>query len=346
MLFSEERGRPTVQETWSEDIIKVCLYLYLSLLPISLKLFSHLAQVYIAASGDVKRTILRVLDAPLRNICMDSPELLELVENCPKGSEILVTRIIHILTDKAPPPMVLVNKVRELYGKRLSDVRFLIPVLTGLSKKEIVDALPELIKLTPIVVKEVFSRLLGPNGPISASDLLIALHIIDCDMKTVIKATALCFAEKNIYTQEVLAIVLQQLMELPTMPVLFMRTVIQSVTAYPRLVGFIMNILQRLIVKQVWKQKTLWNGFIMCCERTVPQSYAVMLQLPPSQVNELLNTSTEMRENLLEHVQAFTEGQRAHVSSAIMDVLYNVKKDEEIGNDHVPSSSEPGPPGE
>ena len=31
---------------------------------------------------------------------MHSPELLLFVENCPKGAETLVTRVIHILTDK------------------------------------------------------------------------------------------------------------------------------------------------------------------------------------------------------------------------------------------------------
>ena len=31
---------------------------------------------------------------------MDSPQLLLFVENCPKGAETLVTRVIHILTDK------------------------------------------------------------------------------------------------------------------------------------------------------------------------------------------------------------------------------------------------------
>ncbi len=31
---------------------------------------------------------------------MNSPELLLLVENCPKGAETLVTRCLHILTDK------------------------------------------------------------------------------------------------------------------------------------------------------------------------------------------------------------------------------------------------------
>ncbi len=64
-------------------------------------------------------------------------------------------------------------------------------------------------------------------------------------------ATNLCFGEKNVYTSEVLAVVMQQLMEQSPLPMLLMRTVIQSLTMYPRLGGFVMNILSRLIVKQV-----------------------------------------------------------------------------------------------
>lgn len=32
---------------------------------------------------------------------MGSPEILKLVESCPKGAETLVTRIIHILTEQS-----------------------------------------------------------------------------------------------------------------------------------------------------------------------------------------------------------------------------------------------------
>lgn len=53
------------------------------------------------------------------------------------------------------------------------------------------------------------------------------------------------------YTSEVLAVVMQQLMEQSPLPMLLMRTVIQSLTMYPRLGGFVMNILSRLIPKQV-----------------------------------------------------------------------------------------------
>ena len=65
-------------------------------------------------------------------------------------------------------------------------------------QKEVVAALPKLIKLNPIVVKEVFHRLLlshqGDNSvgqsPLSPAELLLALHNIDhtkCDMKSIIK---------------------------------------------------------------------------------------------------------------------------------------------------------------
>ena len=37
----------------------------------------------------------------MRGMGMQSPELLTLVEKCAKGAETLVTRIIHILTDKS-----------------------------------------------------------------------------------------------------------------------------------------------------------------------------------------------------------------------------------------------------
>jgi len=200
----------------------------------------------------------------------------------------------------------------------------------------------------------VFNRLLGVtsngvSGAMSPAELMIALHNIDpakCDTKTIIKAMGICFQEKTYYTMEVLTIVLQQLMEQKEIPLLLMRTVIQTVALYPHLVGFTMNILQRLIVKQVWRQKMLWDGFIKCCQRTKPQSYTVLLQLPPPQLSLLLEAAPDMRDPLLVHVQGFTESQRQHVPKAIMEVLYSTEpvpaaKSQPDG----PATSQPSPPG-
>ena len=48
-----------------------------------------------------------------------------------------------------------------------------------------------------------------------------------------------------------------------------------------------------------------------------------MLLLPPAQLRDLLDKAANLREPLLEHVQSFTESQRAHGPANIMDVLYN-----------------------
>uniref|UniRef100_A0A8C1XHS2 Symplekin n=1 Tax=Cyprinus carpio TaxID=7962 RepID=A0A8C1XHS2_CYPCA len=330
MLMRDESVN--VAASWTEETVRQCLYLYLSLLPINHCLVHELAAVYTEAIADIKRSVLRVIEQPIRGMGMSSPDLLLLVENCPKGAETLVTRCLHILTDKVPPSPELVERVRDLYHKRVPDVRFLIPVINGLEKNEVIQALPKLIKLNPIVVKEVFNRLLGTQhsegspsmSPLTPGELLIALHNIDsskCDMKSIIKATNLCFGEKNVYTSEVLAVVMQQLMEQTPLPILLMRTVIQSLTMYPRLAGFVMNILARLIHKQVWKYPKVWEGFVKCCQRTKPQSYNVLLQLPPPQLASVFERCPEMREPLLQHVHAFTPHQQAHIPASVMAVL-------------------------
>ena len=349
LLFTQDRGRSQKISVWMEDTVKVCLYLFLSLLPKNQFLLQHLAEVYTnaktmvysdsstAGGGKpviVKHTILRELDGPISKIPMTSPGLMALLDNPIPGSETLITRIVHILTDKSMPTPELVEKVKTLYEERkVDDVRFLIPVLNGLTKSEIIQCLPKLIHLSTPVVKEVFHRLWSNDkGPMTPADLLIALHNLgneSAHTKTVVNATKLCFLEKSVFTQEVLAIVLQKLMEQPNIPILFMRTVLQSLSMYPNMIGFVTNILQRLITKQVWKQKLVWDGFIKACEKTMPQSYTVMLQLPTVQLAQFLDEAPHIRDPLLVHVQNFNEAQRAHVSARTMKVLYNdyIKED-------------------
>ncbi|XP_047132295.1 symplekin isoform X1 [Hydra vulgaris] len=331
-LPNDKEAFEVTSTEWTDDSIKAYLYLYLALLPTNHVMFLNLADVYVDASPVIKRTILRHLEHPIRAIGMNSPELLRLVENCPTGAETLVTRVLHIVTDKSPPTPELVQKVKELYQKRVSDVRFLIPVLNGLNKAEVINVLPQLISQSPNVVKEVFNRLLGSfqtesaiplNPPLSPAELLVALHTIESnsDVKAIMKAINICFCEKQIYTQEVLAVVIQQLMEISPIPTLFMRTVIQSFGMCPRLVGFVMNILSKLISKQVWKYPKVWQGFVKCCQMTKPQSYPVLLKLPPNQLESVFEISPEMKEPLIKHIESLTANQRSHIPKAILQLL-------------------------
>ena len=60
----------------------------------------RLAEIYVDTSADIKRIVLRALEVPVHGMGMESSELLHLVETCPKGAETLVTRMLHILTDR------------------------------------------------------------------------------------------------------------------------------------------------------------------------------------------------------------------------------------------------------
>lgn len=64
-----------------------------------------------------------------------------------------------------------------------------------------------------------------------------------------------------------------------------------------------------IFFSQVWKQKKVWEGFIKCCQRTKPQSFQVLLQLPAPQLKNAFENCPDLREPLLAHVKSFTPHQ-------------------------------------
>lgn len=141
---------------------------------------------------------------------------------------------------------------------------------------------------------------------LTPAEVLIAIHGIDTErdgipLKKVTDACNACFEQRQTFTQEVLAKVLNQLVEQIPLPLLFMRTVLQAIGAFPTLVDFIMGILARLVKKQVWKYPKLWVGFLKCLQLTKPQSFSVLLQLPPPQLEAALNRIAALKAPLIAH---------------------------------------------
>lgn len=334
--FGPEYGRDGAAIVWTDALVRNCMALFLALLPYHEQLLQTLARVYVITTPEVKRTILRSIDVPMRKMGAESFEVLKFIEDGAKGTETLITRIIYILTEKTAPNSELINRVRLLYRSKISDVRLLIPILTTLSRAEVLAALPEMLTLKDVVVKEVFNRLLGLGPyetktlPISATDLLVALHQIDIKkekLKCLVNAITLCLKEKECYTQDVLCIVLQQLIDVTPLPTLLMRTILQSLTLHPRMTTFVNNLLQRLIPKQVWRQKVLWEGFLKCCQRLRPASFPVMLTLPPLQLQDALNTHPELRQPLVDYAIEAKETQGIPVSKLTIDILLGNSQD-------------------
>lgn len=104
-LAHEKRDDFDDDTTWGENLIKLCLNLFLQLLPHKESLIHSLCDVYIAAPSDTKRIILRSIEPPLKKLGMESNELLTVIETCPKGAETIVTRIIYVLTENSKFPL-------------------------------------------------------------------------------------------------------------------------------------------------------------------------------------------------------------------------------------------------
>lgn len=337
-IFTEAYGRAEPVHVWNEPLARCCVALFLTLMPYRQSLVQNLAEIYVATAPDMKRTILRTLEAPVKQMGAGSEELLQLIVECPKGAETMLTRIIYILTEgRSEPDAELVRCVRNVYMNRVGDVRLIAPIINGLSRSDVIEALPRLLKLSEPVLKEAFSRLLGTgkhahqtHRPLGAGELLVALHHVDTgkvELKCVVKATSMCLAERETFTQDILAGVLQQLCDAPQLPVLLMRTALLSLTMHPRLGGFVVQLLQRLVGRQVWRIKVLWDGFLKCAQRLRPQSLVVLLSLPPAQLADALNACPELRVPLIELAEQIGQMQGGSVSKVTLDVLHGRTQD-------------------
>ncbi|OQV18470.1 Symplekin [Hypsibius exemplaris] len=341
-FFAEKYGRGGKAATyaWTEEYQKLCTTLFSGLLSEDPSLLPTLGEIYNEHPSDVKKTIFKVIEQPIKSVGMNAPEVLHFVKSPPKGSESLVLRIIHLLTETHPATPELIASIRTLYSDRIPDVRFLIPILNGLPKEDIFAALPKLIKLNPVLVQEVFHRLLGTGKhkqdstqrkpSVTPAEVLIELHKIDLgkvDAKTLIKATGLCLEEKELYNYETMVFVLKNLVEIDPLPFLLMRTVLQTMQMHNRLLPFIMNILQRLVEKQVWNLPLLWEGFVKCCEKTVPSSFPVILLLPAERLLTVLDSHPALKTALQKHVQELGLRQRAFMSQKVLNVVLTGKID-------------------
>uniref|UniRef100_A0A6B2KZG1 Symplekin C-terminal domain-containing protein n=2 Tax=Arcella intermedia TaxID=1963864 RepID=A0A6B2KZG1_9EUKA len=303
----EEEKKEKASETkkgesgFDDEDIKRRLLLYFHLCAKRPELLNGLVEVYCKVDAKSKQMIHRQSGSFIRSIGMTSPALLTLIKNFPLESKTFILGVLHLLTEAQSPTTELVSIVKEVYENRTQDPRFLIPIIPGLTKSELLNHLPKLIDLSSNSVKTVINRILLTKSSLSPSELLIALHLMDTKsvpLKKAREAIQLCFEQKTVTRQEVLAKALQQLVDTNPVPPLFLWTVMQAVAKCKQMTAFVMGLLHALIVKQLWNDKLLWQGFMKCCKMTLPASIPILLQLPPAQFEETLQKAPPLVEAL------------------------------------------------
>eukprot|EP00250_Pteridium_aquilinum_P033702 c611_g1_i1 orf=440-4438(-) len=287
-----------------------CMSLYFALCTKKHSLLREIFNIYECSPKSVKQAVHKHMPVLIRTVGSSSSDVLQIISDPPVGSKNLVLLVLHVLTELSTPSPELIAAVKQLYESRIKDAKLLTPILSSLSKEEVLPIFPHLVALPAQDFKKALDRILQGSvhtGPaLTPAEVLIAIHGIDPErdhiqLSMVKDACAVCFQQRTVFTQQVLAKVLNQLVEQTPLPMLFMRTVIQAVGSFRSLVSFVMEILSRLVSKQIWKWPNLWIGFLKCAEQTQPHSFHVLLQLPALYLEKALNRHPNLRVPLTKH---------------------------------------------
>jgi len=173
--------------------------------------------------------------------------------------------------------------------------------------------LPSILTLPPEMLKPALVRMCTPtdggstNALFSPVELLASLHTIDTGgvvdaVRRSMTAISVCINIPELFPGEVLAATINQLLTRVPLPQLFMRTVIQSLGAAPRLRTFVVGVLVHLAAKQIWNDGIQWRGWVMAAQQTAPESFPALLQLPAAILSQVLPAiSAEVRAQLLQY---------------------------------------------
>ena len=260
-------------------------------------LLRDIVDYYGRCSAAVRKTFHGMVKKVLRGMGMDSPAVLDLLENPPPGEENwnMLLHVSQILCEsgysRSPP---IVHAILRLYFEHTDrDPRFLVHVIQNLSLAELQEALPKLLTLPERVKQLAFRKLLSSppipgKSAVPADGLLVLLHTVDVPTKTAVEATEICFSFQDFYSQQVLGSVCQRLVNQHPLPKLLMRTMIKSMTLYPGLRNIVVSLLNRLVQREIWTDKLLWKGFLQCLQLCGTSARGVILSLPPDPVREVL----------------------------------------------------------
>ncbi|WVF65302.1 hypothetical protein IAT40_000026 [Kwoniella sp. CBS 6097] len=239
---------------------------------------------------------------PLIQSLGPTEKLLENLRSYPAGADKLVMKIITTLSaggGGSSPALVAV--IKGLLSERELDPKFVVPIIGDLEKSEIEKQLPRVISLLANpedkdLVKTAFASMLSKITP---ADLLVSLHQ-DCPpTKLTIDAIGICFSMTTVFRSDVLANAISRVADLPVLPVVLVRTIMQVVTTYKSLIPFIANhVLPKLVTKKIWETPPLWEGFVRLSKLIAPASYGALLQLPKDQLRDLVKRQPTMKGGL------------------------------------------------
>lgn len=309
---------------WTDATALPCVELYFSLCARKHSLFPGLVSVYERSCASVQTVMRTHIAGMVRAMGASATVLVDFVRNFTPAAEPLALKVVLALSETSAVAAIA-PAVRSVVEERGIDPRFLLPVIPALTRSDIVALLPSIVLAsTPAATSEVLTRLADPtrSSPVRPDELLVLLHQQEAlDKRRLVQATQVCIANRAVYTQEVMAAVLKQLVQLNTVPTLTLRTAIVSLEAFPPLEPLMRDLLIRLVPKRVYESKILFDGFIKCAEKLRADSASVTLRLPQEYLEEALKKSAKLKDDVAQAMLRLPATERAARFDHIVKML-------------------------
>ena len=288
-----------------DHIAKACdlavgpMLLYCSLCARNYALLPGLFEVYAALDDELRIALHRPVNGLARAVGPNCLDLCDIIASPPEGSLQLAVQCLNTLASIAtiPAPPSLLAAAESLYESQNKDVAYLAPLVCSFDEERIRDLLPQFIHANGDIFSSVLDALLSvpeEQAKLSPVAIFIAVHEVQTGqsgvtLKQLVDACSTCFERPDVFTPQVLASAMQQMVEQTPLPLLFMRTVIQAETIAPQLKEFTLGLLRTLVNRQVWKMdKNIWEGFLRCAKRAAPRSFPLFTELPAPVLESVL----------------------------------------------------------
>ena len=290
--------------------------LYLALCTRKASLLEKLLEVFGNASPEGKKVIEENAKQLSEAVHFLVPELLPLIKTVSVEAEPLLLLLLSIFPDKSPPQRV-VDACLEHYNET-KKVHYLVPILPGLPKKRVLELVPLLTQLPLTDFAAAIGDLVGPlpfgDSTVEPGEVLVALSSFSDvresseGLNAVRNALDYCIKQLPvIFDKEVLAGALNKLVQLHTLPVLFMRMVLLSISREKELGTFVLHsvLSSSVIASKIKSDTAQWQGYILLLQKMTPASFRHLLTLPTRLMTSALkDMPRSFAERFLEFVES------------------------------------------
>lgn len=291
------------------------LGLYLELLGKDLGLLALLSPIYSTLSEERIAELSNKLPALLQHAYEHSPESLDSLASTITASEgPVVSLVVAAFPSPIPIPLPVIDAIFE--SGNAEAVAGL--AMKNVDRQTITRALPVLINHLladpsstdgKSLLTSLFLHFVNGPAALPPQDLFRYLHEQESQLtlRRCIEACNICFANPTIWKPEVLLAAFEAILasseSASALPTTYMRSVLQALTLYPKVVAAgVQTLLTRLITLRVWEAPRLWEGWLRAARSLLPSSVPLLLQLPLEHAKLAIEALPEARAPLKEYL--------------------------------------------